>query len=290
MNSSSNHSNKLLRLFPSPLEPTPLRQLYLKQGLRGLGTGSQPFVYTNFIASLDGRISLEHPQKKTRLIPKAIANSRDWRLFQELAAQADVLVTSGRYIRQLARNMAQDILPVSAQPDYADLIQWRQTQGLPPQPAVVIVSASLNIPIPEFLLNSKRAIYVATGAEANPIRTQELAAKGVQMIFAGKELRVRGRELITALGQKGFTTIYAISGSEVLNTLLCDRVLNRLYLTHALRILGGEAFDTLLTGDRLKPPADFALHSLYYDGPGQNEFGQLFAIYETSRQEKKSQS
>lgn len=285
MNHISNHSNKLLRIFPPPLEPVPLMQLYLNHGLRKIGTCSRPFVYTNFIASLDGRISLEHLQKKTRIVPKAIANPGDWRLFQELAAQADVLITSGRYIRQLARNVAQDVLPISKNPDYADLIQWRRSQGLPSQPAVVIVSASLNVPIPEPLLNSKRPIYVATGAEANPLRVQELLAKGIQVIFAGKGSRVQGRKLITALGQEGFVAIYAVSGPKILNTLLSDQALNRLYLTHALRILGGESFDTLLEGERLNPPADFELHSLYYDAPSRGKLGQIFAAYEYPEQD-----
>ncbi|ADE14347.1 bifunctional deaminase-reductase domain protein [Nitrosococcus halophilus Nc 4] len=278
---SINHSrNKLLRLFPAPLEPVALEGLYLNQELHRLGTRSQPFVYTNFIASLDGRISLEHPRKRTRIVPDTIANPRDWRLFQELAAQADALLTSGRYIRQLAQNVAQDILPVSEKPEYADLIQWRQSQGLAPQPAIVVISASLNIPIPEILLNANRPIYVATGSEADPLRVQELKAKGIQVIVAGKGLRVQGKTLIAALGQEGFTTLYAIAGPEVLKTLLADQSLNRLYLTHALRILGGESFDTLLEGERLNPVADFNLHSLYYDTAAEGEPSQVFAIYE----------
>lgn len=282
MNTIINSSkNELLRLFPAPLEVVALKGLYLNQRLQKLGTSSQPFVYTNFIASLDGRISLEHPERKTHVVPSATANPRDWRLFQELAAQADVLITSGRYIRQLAQNVAQDILPISGKPDYADLIEWRQTQGLAPQPAIVIVSASLNIPIPETLLNSDRTIYVATGSEANPSRVQAIEAKGIQVIFAGSGLRVQGHQLITALGQKGLTTIYMIAGPEVLNTLVADEMLNRLYLTQSLRILGGESFDTLLKGERLDPPADFNLHSLYYDTVAGKKANQIFAIYES---------
>ncbi|QBQ56076.1 RibD family protein [Nitrosococcus wardiae] len=280
MDSINPSRNKLLRLFPAPLEQVALEGLYLNQELHRLGTHSQPFVYTNFIASLDGRISLEHPQKRTRIVPDNIANPRDWRLFQELAAQADALLTSGRYIRQLAQNVAQDILPVSEQPEYADLIQWRQSQGLAPQPAIVVISASLNLPIPEILFNSNRSIYVATGSKADPLRVQELKEKGIQVIVAGKGLRVQGQALIAALGQEGFTTLYAIAGPEVLKTLLTDQILNRLYLTHALRILGGESFDTLLEGERLNPAADFNLHSLYYDITNEGEPSQMFTIYE----------
>ncbi|MGR6034581.1 MAG: RibD family protein [Candidatus Nitrosoglobus sp.] len=282
MDNINSSSNELLKLFPAPVEVVALKGLYLNQKLQELGTNSQPFVYTNFIASLDGRISLENPKKKTHVVPSAIANPRDWRLFQELAAQADALITSGRYIRQLAKNVAQDILPISGKPDYADLIEWRQSQGLSPQPAIVIVSDSLNIPIPEALLNSNRPIYVATGSEANPFQVQKIEAKGIRVIFAGSGLRVQGHKLITALGQEGFTTIYMTAGPEVLNTLIADKMLNRLYLTQALRILGGESFDTLLKGGRLDPPADFNLHSLYYDTAAEKKVNQIFAVYDSA--------
>jgi riboflavin biosynthesis pyrimidine reductase len=280
MDNRNTHSKKVLKLFPSPLEPAALEHLYLNHGLRRLGTRSHPFVYTNFIVSLDGRISLEHPQKGAHLVPEVIANPRDWRLFQELAAQADLLVTSGRYIRQLAQNVAQDILPISEHPDYVDLIGWRKTQKLPPQPAVVVVSASLDLPFPEALLTSNRLIYVATSAGANPMRIKALQAQGIRVLVAGDGPRVQGRELITVLGQEGFTTIYVIAGPEVLRTLLSAQRLNRLYLTHSLQVLGGESFDTLLEGERLNPPADFSLHALYYDGETQEKSKQIFAVYE----------
>lgn len=281
MDSINNLGNKLLRLFPAPVESVTLNGLYLNQELHKLGTPSQPFVYSNFIASLEGRISLEHSQKKTSVVPKAIANLRDWRLFQELAAQADVLLTSGRYIRQLAQNVAQDILPVSEQPAYADLIQWRQMHGLAPQPAIVIVTDSLNIPIPKALLNAHRPLYIATGSEANRLRVQQFQEKGIKVVMAGSGLLVEGRKLIAALGQEGFTAIYSVAGPGVLKTLLADQMLNRLYLTHALRMLGGEPFDILVEGKQLDPPADFKLHSLYYDAVEKENPNQIFGAYES---------
>jgi len=45
------------------------------------------------------------------MVPRAIANERDWRLFQELSAQADIFLTSGRYLREWAKGQAQEILP-----------------------------------------------------------------------------------------------------------------------------------------------------------------------------------
>src|SRR4051794_38428206 len=133
----------VLRISPGPSAPVPLHGLYLRDPLRPAARGAQPFVYTNFITSLDGRISLPDPQTAKRTVPRAIANTRDWRLFQELAACADSLVMSARYVRDLPRGITATSFPVSVKAEHGDLLQWRLEQGLAPQPAIVIVTASL---------------------------------------------------------------------------------------------------------------------------------------------------
>ncbi len=103
-------------------------------------------MYTNFIASIDGRIALAQPDGH-RQIPGEITNRRDWRIFQELAALSDVLITTGRYLGDVAHNRAQEVLPVSHDADYDDLRAFRRDRGLSDQPAVAIVSGSLDIDV-----------------------------------------------------------------------------------------------------------------------------------------------
>ena len=271
---------QILRLFPGPVAPMPLRGLYLDEPLRPAGTPARPFVYASFIASLDGRISLPDPETKVRKPPRAITNPRDWRLVQELAASADVLVTSGRYIRDLAAGVAQDSLPVSGKPEVADLLEWRRARGLAPQPAVTIVTDTLDLPIPKALLHAGRPIYVATGAAADASQVKTLTAQGVRVLKLGGGTRVEGRALIAALTQEGFGNIDMTAGAELLNTLLVDNAFDRLYLTQACRILGGLSFDTLLKGQQLDPPADFKLRSLCYDAKDGSAVEQLFVAFD----------
>lgn len=280
MGSNSNNDH-VLRLFPAPSQPVPLHGLYLDEALRPPGTAAQPFVYASFIASLDGRISLPDPETQTRKVPNATANPRDWRLFQELAASADVVVTTGRYIRDLAAGVAQDSLPISDKAAFADLIEWRRRRGLTPQPAVAIVTAGLNLPIPESLLQSGRPIYIATGAAADATHIDDLTARGVRVLKAGAGTRVEGAALLAALAAEGFGNIEMVAGSELLNTLLVDNVFDRLYLTQACRLLGGIAFDTLVKGNPLEPPADFKLRALSYDAGENGSIEQLFAVYDS---------
>ncbi|CAH9017962.1 RibD family protein [Candidatus Nitrosacidococcus sp. I8] len=281
MNSSKNCHNQLIKIFPDFSESISLENLFLHQNLRKLGSNLRPFVYANFITSLDGRISLVHSKTKAHVVPEAIGNKRDWRLFQELAAQADGILVSGRYMRQLAQNTAQDGFPISTKSSYQDLIKWRVSQGLSPQPAIIIISSSLDFTLSEKLLDSDRSIYVATGSDGNLEKIQKLEEKGARIIIAGSGAQVKGQQLITMLGQIGMKTIYMAAGSQVFHTLVKNNQIDRLYLTHALKLLGGTDFDTLLTGKQLIIPTEFKLHALYYDSKiNENEINQLFAIYD----------
>jgi len=279
----NNNKNHILRLFPAPTKSRPLNGLYLNEPLRPAGTPSQPFVYATFIVSLDGRISLLDSETDRKGPPPAITNPRDWRLMQELAASADVVVISGRYIRDLADGVAQDNLPVSNKPEFADLLEWRRQHNLAQQPAVTIVTDTLDLPIPKALLRSGRPIYVATGDNAKQSRVETLKEQGAQVLKTGSGARVNGRKLITTLAKEGFGNIFMTAGGELLNTLLVDGVFERLYLTQAFRILGGKSFDTMLKGQQFDPPPDFKLRSLYYDDGNNNAIGQLFSVFDCQK-------
>jgi riboflavin biosynthesis pyrimidine reductase len=273
----------VVRLFPGPAEEVPLLGLYLSERFRPPGPRLQSFTYTNFIASLDGRISLPDPRTTKRTVPRDVANPHDWRLFQELAACADAVVTSGRYVRDLPSAVSARSFPVSGKPAYADLLEWRRMHGLMPQPAVVIVTAALDLPPLEPLVESGRAVYVATGAQADPLKIARVESQGVRVLRVGEGTRAEGGRLIEALAREGHWKIAMIGGGEVLRALIVDDVLDRIYLTLACRMLGGVSFDTLLTGSVLEPAARFRLNALHYDG-ATDESGveQLFAILDRS--------
>ena len=157
----------LLRLYPAPSEPCRLQGLYLDLGLHRQAAAGETVIYTNFIASLDGRIALYDAASGDYGVPEAIANKRDWRLYQELAAQADVLLVSGRYFRQLAKGTAQDLLPLGLEPEYADLHGWRRQQQLSPQPDLFVLSNTLDIPTEALERFRGRRLIVLTGRQGD---------------------------------------------------------------------------------------------------------------------------
>jgi riboflavin biosynthesis pyrimidine reductase len=270
------HFDFVKRLYPGPQRDIALKGLYL----HGTEPGNQdPLVYTNFITSLDGRIAIDKPAAHTHGVPDMITNPRDWRLYQELAARADVLLVSGRYIRELAQETAQAGLPLSAAPEFSDLHTWRKQQGLSAQPAVVILSASLDLPPAGMHSLSDRRVYVATGEEAPVEAVNRIERAGINVIQAGRGRQVDGSWLVQRLRQSGYKSIYSIGGPQVLEILLRSRVLDRLYLTQVFRLIGGMSYDTLLDGELLTPPTDFELHALYYDEHGGEGCCQMFSVY-----------
>jgi len=272
------------RLFPSPQRDFPLEGLYLDHDIYSKGHAGKPFVYSNFITSLDGRIAIASAASATHVVPTATTNPRDWRLYQELAGQADLLVTSGRYFRQSLLGEAQDELPVGSQQAYDDIRDWRSARGLAPQPDIAIMSSSLNIPRAALRPYRKRRIYVVTGEAADPDRAAALQEHGVAVIRAGSDIKVDGSRMLDELAQHGYRSIYAIAGPAVFHTLLKSRIVDRLYLTITQQILGGDSYDTLSRGALLEPAQGMHLVALYHDAHAPIAAGQLFGVFEPANQ------
>jgi riboflavin biosynthesis pyrimidine reductase len=271
----------IVRLYPLPSQELALSGLYLSHDLRTPqgAAADRSFVYTNYVASLDGRIAVPHPTAPGLTVPQQVANDRDWRLFQELAVQADVILTSGRYLRDYAAGRAQEILRVYDDPRFADLKNWRLARGLSPQPDLAVISASLDFPIPAPLTQAGRSALVLTTAEADRQRVHALEAQLGRVLVVGEQ-RVAGRPLVDRLGELGYRLVYNATGPQVMHLLLADGVLDRLYLTLAHRLLGGEPFASIVAGPLLTPAIGMRLNTVYLDPHGLDGLGQLFLSYD----------
>ncbi|MGH8192610.1 MAG: RibD family protein [Rhodanobacteraceae bacterium] len=260
-------------LYPSSAEPVSLQGLYLRERL------PSPFLYSNFITSLDGRIAVAQSGRETHAVPRETSNPRDWRLYQELAAQADVVITTGRFLRQTQKGEAQDAIPIGGK--YADLRRWRIDHGLSAQPDIAIVSGSLDLPVDPLTAMSKdRNVRVLTGSESDAGRKRALRDAGIEVLEAGAGTRVEGKRLRRALEATGATRMYSVAGPQVLHTLVAGQALDRLYLSLAGRLLGGTEFDTLCIGSRLQPAPKLRLADLHFDAEAPAGAGQLLAAYD----------
>lgn len=276
-------SDSTLSAPVAPLHPTggcenrALKGLYLKAELPDHGRAG-PWVYTNFVTSLDGRISLLNQRTGRECVPETISDPRDWRLFQELACRADVLISSGRYLRDLEAGAAQDVLPLGSSPEFADLHHWRREQGMTPQPDVAVLSASLDFIIPPMLLDQGRRITVLTTDSAPAERAHRLEKAGVQVIRTNSGGLVSGRAVIDQLNTMGYQRVYSVAGPQVFHTLARDGMVDTLFLTLRYRILGGTG-SSVITGPALEPPLDLEMRWMYRD-LAPEEPGQCFTRFD----------
>lgn len=270
------------QLYPMPAQEVTLSGLYLRHDLRREGQErGRPFVYTNYVTSIDGRIAIPRREGKGMTVPKDTANDRDWRLFQELAVQSDIIISSGRYLRDYAEGKAQEILTVYDDPRFEDLGRWRKERNLPAYPDLAVVSGSLDFTVPPFLTRSGRKVIVITHGAADKGKVRQLEDEVARVVIAGED-DVTGGQAIAALGDLGYRTIYMATGPRVHHLLLAGNALDRLYLTTAHRLLGAEPFSSLVEGELLRPAVGMRLNSLYYDPHALDGLGQQFVVYEAA--------
>lgn len=273
-------ATEMIELYPGSGTRRALEGTYLEPDLVGRGSPAEPFVYANFVTSLDGRIAVAREAGAEPGVPEELPNPHDFRLFQELQAHADCQVAHGSYLRSLACGELGDILQVGVSEAARDIGQWRREQGLATQPAVAVVSRTLDFPMPRSVLEHGQPVHILTGEEAPPERVRQWRDRGFEVHFAGAGAAVEGATLIRILGELGHSRIHLLAGPELLTTALRDRVLSRLFVTTTHQVLGGDAFHTLAAGPPLGEAGRFRLRSLYYDPAEPRGTGQWFAAFD----------
>ena len=273
-------SAEIVELYPHTGKTRALDGTYLAHDLQALGTLEQPFVYANFVSSLDGRIAVVEADTGESYVLEDLTSGHDWRLFQELQAQADCMVTHGGYVRALAARKFQDILQVGLTKQALDIGRWRNAHGLTHQPAIAIVSRTLDFPIPPSLQQHEQPVHIITASGAPADRVALWREQGCEVVIAGPAASVEGAPMIRALAERGYGRLYLLAGPQMLETVLRDGSLSRLYLTVTHQLIGGDMFHTLTTGPRLGRAGRLKLHTLYYDAAAPKGTGQWFASFD----------
>ena len=216
------------QVFPVKRQ-VPLEGLYLGQGLKELAAEiGRSVVLADYLTDENGVVA------KAGKVPAELKNSSDWGRFQELMAQADVIISSGSYFKRLAKKGTQDIL-YQFEPEgaYERLGQWRLDAGYRKRsPDVAIVSRRLDFELPgELRQSGRRVLIFTTDAMANSERASALGSGDVLVFGSGKE-SVEGDRLIAALaGDLGYGVIMMASGPQVLALLLAANRLDLCYVT-----------------------------------------------------------
>lgn len=267
----------LTQLYPQADKPTTARGVYLKERIHEQHGKNSVFLYANFVTSLDGRIALKGEERS--FMPKGLSNPKDFRLFLELQAQADCLVTHSGYLRELAGNSLGNVLQVGIQEGHEDLAEWRMQEALALQPDIMVVSNSLDFPDPREFLHSDQKVSILASHLADKSRVEHWQQQGFEVTLVTSREGIDAQSLLTALQQRQYRSAYMVAGPMMLESLMRQQLLDRLYLTHRLRLLGGEQFHSLIPGSPLNQQGTLELRSLLHDNGSQDECGQLFASY-----------
>jgi riboflavin biosynthesis pyrimidine reductase len=267
----------LKRLYPSPGTAVEAEGLYLTHGVRDEARAGRCFVYTNFVTSIDGRISVTDGPV-LRGVPSTLANSTDWRLYQELAAQADVVITSGRFVREHADGVAGRLLTFPDDPQMADIAAWRRETLGADVPDVAVVSRNLDFDLDAAASIGGRVVAIGSAAIL-PDRMREFERAGVGVVLGASPAGLTGTEIASGLFALGYRNAFSAAGPGIAHTLIEAGVLDRLYMTQVFEILGGRNYVTLNEGSLLDRPLGMDLLSLYLDEGGRSSPPQLFASY-----------
>src|SRR5215207_3728631 len=241
------------QVFPVKRQ-VPLEGLYLDQRLmdRAAQLG-RTLVLTDFLTDQNGVIA--KATKDTHFeIPAALKNSSDWGRYQELMAQADVMISGGSYFKRLATS--QDIL-YQFEPGnvFEYLGQWRLKAAYKKRsPDVAIVTRDLDFEIPEKLLQSNRRIIVlTTDAIAKSAKAKSLS-NGNTVILGIGEGQVEGGQLIDALSNDmSYRVIMMVTGPHILDLLLKAERMDLIYVTQAQKKIlfeGPSTVQTILLGGK----------------------------------------
>jgi riboflavin biosynthesis pyrimidine reductase len=221
------------QVFPVKKQ-VPLEGLYLDQRLRDLATEiGRSVVLTDYLTDKNGVVAKAGNDGRFQ-IPAELKNSSDWGLYQELMAQADVIISGGSYFKRL--ETSQDILyqfePGNA---FEKLGEWRLNTGYKKRsPDVAIVSRHLDFELPGKLLRSDRSIVIfTTDSMTNSEEAKALKDANTTIVDSG-EAGVEGGRMIAALAKEmGYRVIMMVSGPHVLDLLLRAGRLDLLYVTQA---------------------------------------------------------
>jgi riboflavin biosynthesis pyrimidine reductase len=216
----------------------PLKGLYLGQRLAEISAKiGRPLVITDFLTDRHGVIAKADEHHNFQ-VPLELRNTSDWQLFQELMAQADVILSGAAYLRRVSAlgSRAQDILSqFEPGQGFEELGKWRLSAGYKKRsPDLGIVTRSLDLRFPEGVMRSGRRIVVfTTYALAGSDQAKALTASGVVVVGSG-EAGVEGNRMIDYLSNgMGYRVIMMATGPSVLEILLEAKRLDLIYVTEA---------------------------------------------------------
>lgn len=187
-------------------------------------------VYANFVASLDGIVALPEVPRSSALISGG--NAGDRFVVALLRACADaVLIGAGTFRSHHGPWTAGKAYPDAA----ADFAEFRRSQGMAPEPKLVVVTGSGRLDGPPSKL---RDAIVTTTAQAAG-QAKDSAGKDAEVVVAGGSEPLDAADVVRLLSGRGYQRILTEGGPGLMGQLLRAGVVDELFLTQSPVLVGG---------------------------------------------------
>ena len=227
--------------------PLPLARLYEQPGLPAWGLPedlvdiyggdlgfTEPCVYANFVASLDGVTALgpEHPSSGSAISGDDPA---DRFVMGMLRACADIVLIGAGTLRATPGHLwtPRHICPAAAD-EYAAL---RRSLGREGEPQLAVVTARGEVPAAHPAIRAGALILTTT---AGARRLQGRLPDECTVVDLGERPTLRSADLLAALRARGGATVLTEGGPRLLGQLIAEDVLDELFLTVS-PVLAGRA-------------------------------------------------
>jgi riboflavin-specific deaminase-like protein len=180
----------------------------------------RPYLALNFVTSLDGRVTVGGRAA-------GLGSAVDRQTMRQLRARADALLVGAGTLR------AEPIDP-RVPPDLADL---RETDGRPPQPLFVLITAFGSLPDRKVfhMADVQRLILSPRSADANRLRRIDPEAEIVVLGESWVDLA----EAMRYLRGRGIRSVMCEGGPSLAGGLMAAGLVDELFLTVAPTLVGG---------------------------------------------------
>lgn len=213
--------------------PAELRSIYNGDWRLPAIPTHRPAVWTNFVVSHDGRIAFNQPGWNGG---NAISrhNQNDHWLMELVRARADAILVGNSTLR-VARRHHWAPGEVFASPSFAAL---RAAEGRPAIPALVILSASGELP-PAAALDTPRSLFLITTAHG----AERARARYPQLVpLIGTDGQIDLASALRILRQQySVQTLLSEGGGRTYGALLGDHLIDEVFLTISPIIVGNPA-------------------------------------------------
>ncbi len=197
---------------------------------------NRPTVIANFVESLDGIVALgTGPRGGGSEISGA--SEPDRFVMALLRTLADVVVIGAGTFRAAPGH---EWTPRGIAPRWAaDCAAWRAQLGLPPEPAIVVVSASGDLPPhhPGFSREDVRAFVATTGSGARRLADRGLPGR-VRVEVVSDAPEIEPDALLGFLWRLGTRLALCEGGPHLISGLLTAGTVDELFVTVAPQVLG----------------------------------------------------